>query len=558
MNRQMLAVSVTILFVAGGGPVVAVDTAMQLNALRDTGVLERLAEQTGVYNKSKTGTAPSFMVDPVWPQILPHSWLLGQVGGLYVDSHDHIWVYNRPRTMTNDEAGLEKALPGAADAEGQPVDALDQVRANGFGADCCRAAPSVLEFDTSGKLLQAWGGPSDPGWLASHCKEEDGCIWPNSEHGIYVDDHDNVWIAGNAANAPKSNSPWVTNRHGGDGFVLKFDMKGNFKMRIGGTPTGPASNDTSSGINGTPTLYQPADMVVDPRTNRLYVADGYGNRRVLIIDANTGKYLGHFGAYGNNPVDDAEAASHGLWFADHGRTTKPPFFRNPVHCVKIADDGKLYVCDRGNDRIQVFNARDPSLGKPCSNPDGEAGKCGFLAERFISEHTYTLPAMPGTAVSMNFSTDKAQSCLYVGDNTNQTIYILKRQSLQELGRLGRAGRMAGDFHWLHQVSVDSKGNIYTAEVDTAKRIQKFLRYGPQDAAAPAHRRSAAKRRRTNNAALACPETRRRRCEVGATTGQLRSIPSRQGVFHRRNLIRGSPEHSQSKCKLASCSTQPFH
>jgi hypothetical protein len=67
---------------------------------------------------------------------------------------------------------------------------------------------------------------------------------------------------------------WTTNRHGGDGFVLKFDMDGNFKLRISGTPTAPASNDTNGGLNGTPTLYRPADMVVDPKTNRLYVADG--------------------------------------------------------------------------------------------------------------------------------------------------------------------------------------------------------------------------------------------------------------------------------------------
>jgi DNA-binding beta-propeller fold protein YncE len=153
------------------------------------------------------------------------------------------------------------------------------------------------------------------------------------------------------------------------------------------------------------------------------------------------------------------------------------FFRNPVHCIKIAGDGKIYVCDRGNDRIQVFDKNSPELGKPCSNPGREAGKCGYVGEQWISRKTETLPVMPGTAVSMSFSTDKAQSCLYVGDNTNQTIYILNRQNLTELGRLGKAGRMAGQFHWLHQVSPDSTGDLYTADVDTGKRIQKFLRYG---------------------------------------------------------------------------------
>ena len=455
---------------------VAADT--DTGVLKKNGSLERLIKKSGVYNAARTGRTPGFVIDPAWPQPLPNNWLLGQIGGLYVDLHDHVWVYNRPRTLTTDEAGLEGPVAGAKDAEGQPVNGMGQPRPYGPVSDCCKAAPSVLEFDADGKLLQAWGGPSDPGFLGGRCKTEAGCIWPNSEHGIYVDHQDNVWISGSSAAASArgvvGQAPWTTNKDGGDGFVLKFDRKGNFKMRIGGTPRGPNSNDTHGGIRETPLLYQAADMVVDPATNRLYIADGYGNRRVLIVDAETGKYVGHFGAYGNNPVDDAAARAAGPWMAGYSKgNKKPAFFRNPVHCVKIANDGKIYVCDRGNDRIQVFDKNDPALGKPCRNPDGDAGRCGFVAEQLVSEHTNII----GTAVSMNFSTDKTQSCLYVGDNANQTIYILSRINLQELGRLGRNGRNAGEFHYLHQVSVDSKGNIYTAEVDTAKRIQKFLRYG---------------------------------------------------------------------------------
>src|ERR1700742_2035978 len=474
-NTLKITASLSCMLVAAlVAPVIASDHG----GLKKNGMLDLLLKQTGVYDRSKSGKTPDFVNDPTWPRPLPHSWLLGQIGGLYVDSHDHIWVYNRPRTLNDDEVGLEKAMPGSTDAKGQTANALGFARVNGFGADCCRAAPSVLEFDADGKLLKSWGGPADPEFFKTRCKADDGCIWPNSEHGIYVDQKDNVWIAGNGAKPVDPNSAWTTHKDGADGFVLKFDMNGNFKMRIGGTPTGPASNDTSGGINSTPLLYLPADMVVDPKTNRLYVADGYGNRRVLIVDADTGKYIGHFGAYGSNPVDDAAAAAGGRWVVDRLKgVKKPAFFRNPVHCVKIADDGKLYVCDRGNDRIQVFDARDPALGTACSNPAGEPGKCGFVTERWISPNTYTQPVMPGSAVSMNFSRDKAQSCLYVGDNTNQTIYILNRSNLEQLGRVGRAGRMTGDFHWLHQVSLDSKGNISTAEVDTGKRVQKFIRYG---------------------------------------------------------------------------------
>ena len=484
MSRKLMAaLALAGLFVL---PVAAADTSGPVKSVAD-----KLMKQSGVYQRSATGKTPGFVIDPAWPQALPNNWLLGQIAGLYVDRNDHIWILNRPRSLTNDEAGLEDAVPGAINAKGVKVNGLGYERPNGPSADCCKAAPSVLEFDTNGKLLRAWGGPSDPGWLAAHCKAADGCIWPNNEHGIYVDEQGFVWMGGNASISGKApeegqaevagtgpQAPWATNRGGADGFLLKFDRDGNFKMRIGGTPKEPTSNDTDSGINGTPVFYQPADMVVDAKTNRLYVADGYGNRRIVILDATTGKYIGHFGAYGANPVDDKAANAAGRWANDRAKgNLKPGFFRNPVHCVKVADDGKIYVCDRGNNRVQVFDKNSPALGKPCANPGGEAGKCGYVAEVLVSGNTETLPVMPGTAVYMNFSRDKAQSCLYIGDNTNQTIYVVNRSNLQELGRLGRSGRMAGEFHWLHQVGLDSKGDIYTAEVDTGKRIQKFTRYG---------------------------------------------------------------------------------
>src|SRR5215467_4213498 len=271
-----------------------------LSILKNNGSLERLFKKSGVYNASRNGKTPGFVIDPSWPQPLPNNWLLGQIGGLYVDQHDHVWVYNRARSMTTEEAGLEGPVQGATD-EGQPINGIGHARAYGPVADCCKAAPSVLELDSDGKLLRAWGGPADPGFIGGKCKAEAGCIWPSTEHGIYVDHNDDVWIAGNSAaaggrgGAGRAGLPWATNKEGGDGFVLKFDMNGNFKMRIGGTPKGPNSNDAHGGINDTPVLYLAADMVVDPATNRLYISDGYGNRRVLIVDANSGKYVGHFG-----------------------------------------------------------------------------------------------------------------------------------------------------------------------------------------------------------------------------------------------------------------------
>jgi len=175
-------------------PGVIIGGALAADAVKkDQSILERLYANTGVYNKSASATLPGFVSDPGFPAPLPHSWMLGQVAGLYVDSHDHVWISNRPRTMTTDEAGLE-TRGGGDGKNGQGF-----ARPNGPVADCCNAAPSVLEFDTSGKLLRSWGGPTDPGWLESHCKAADGCIWPNSEHGIYVDHKGNVWLAGNGA-----------------------------------------------------------------------------------------------------------------------------------------------------------------------------------------------------------------------------------------------------------------------------------------------------------------------------------------------------------------------
>src|SRR5258707_886130 len=155
-----------------------------INVLKNNGSLDRLFKKSGVYNASSTGKTPGFVVDPSWPQPLPNNWLLGQIGGLYVDQHDHVWVYNRPRTLTTDEAGLEGRVAGAKDAKGEPVNGMGQPRPYGPVSDCCKAAPSVLEFDADGKLLEAWGGPSDPGFLGGKCKAEAGCIWPSGEHGI--------------------------------------------------------------------------------------------------------------------------------------------------------------------------------------------------------------------------------------------------------------------------------------------------------------------------------------------------------------------------------------
>jgi hypothetical protein len=434
--------------------------------------------------------APRFRVVPGWPKPLPNNWLMGQVAGIAVDRHDNIWIVQRPRSLTSDEAGATDAValgcaegnPDPDPATGlcedgnpptMPVDTYGNERPAGPISGCCIPAPSVLQFDPRGNLLRAWGGPpgSDPrwGWPAPNCLVA-GCEWPANEHGIYVDHNDFVYLAAQG-NGTGTRAGGFNNR-GWDGHVLKFAMDGTFLLQIGKAgSTAPDSNDADGGMNGTPQLFRPADMEVDPETNELYIADGYGNHRVIVVDAATGLYKRHWGAYGQNPVDDAAADAVGPYSDDRDANIVPLNFRNPVHCARITRDGLVYVCDRPNDRMQVFDKY--AVGLPCDNSGQEEGKCGFLREKFIRAETLG----PGSVWDLDTSSDWRQSCLYNVDGSNQHIDTLRRASLEILATFGTHGRNAGQFHWVHNLAVDSRGNIYTAEVDTGKRAQKFRRLG---------------------------------------------------------------------------------
>jgi DNA-binding beta-propeller fold protein YncE len=264
-------------------------------------------------------------------------------------------------------------------------------------------APPVMEFDAEGTLIQAWGGPG-----ADH-------PWPDSEHGLHVDHRDHVWIAGNG---PR------------DGQVLKFTREGKLVLAIGEPGVVGDDRDTRH-------LNRPANMVVDPATSELFVADGYGNHRVIVFDADTGAYKRHWGAHGRPPGD---------------RSVKP--FGTPVHCVRLARDGLLYVCDRQHNRIQVFRK------------DGT-----FVKEFVVAPDTHG----NGSTWDVDLSPDPPQTYLYNADGANNQVWMLLRESGRILGTFGRSGRSAGQFHWVHNLAVDSKGNIYTTEVDTGKRAQKFVR-----------------------------------------------------------------------------------
>lgn len=342
------------------------------------------------------GAAPTFRVDASWPRPLPNRWILGQVSGVAVDAEDHIWVLQRPRSLSEDEAGAAQNPPQSK---------------------CCLPAPPVLEFDTAGRLLRSWGGPGA------------GYDWPGNEHGIHVDAKGFVWITGNGDN---------------DGQVLKFTRDGKFVMQIG--KVGP-----QTGNGDTTRLGKAAGVEVDAAANEVYVADGYQNRRVIVFDADTGAYKRHWGAYGR-PPSDAEPPQ--------GRRTLPPTqaqlqqFGTPVHCVRMARDGLLYVCDRLNNRVQVFRK------------DGR-----FVKEFMVEPAT----AGNGSVWDMVLSRDPRQQWIFMADGRNNQVLTLDRETGAVAGTLGRPGRYAGEFHWVHDLAIDSRGNLYAGEVDNGKRVQRFTR-----------------------------------------------------------------------------------
>jgi DNA-binding beta-propeller fold protein YncE len=361
--------------------------------------------------------APRFEVDPMWPKPLPNHWLLGMTIGVSVDAQDHIWIIHRGGSLERME---------------------NYLAANPPASECCMAAPPVLEFDEEGNLIGHWGGPGQ------------GYDWPASNHGITVDYKGNVWIGGNgrgAAVAPPTQAAALNESQPGggpfnDNMVLKFTQDGKFLMQIGHPGQSKGSNDLEN-------LKGPAKMFVDKDANELYVADGYGNHRVIVFDADTGKAKRYWGAYGHKPDD----TSLGPYNPD---APPAPQFRNPVHCAEIANDGLLYVCDRVNDRIQVFKK------------DGTFVKETIIAKRTLGD---------GSVWDIAFSKDPQQKYIFLADGSNEKVYIILRDTLEILTSFGDGGRQPGEFYAVHSIATDSKGNIFTTETYRGQRVQKFAYKG---------------------------------------------------------------------------------
>jgi DNA-binding beta-propeller fold protein YncE len=344
----------------------------------------------------ETVQAPRFVVDPFWPKPLPHHWVVGMMVGVSIDSKDHVFIIHRPRSLN------AQTEVGAA---GNPPT-----------AECCVPAPPVIEFDPEGNVVNAWGGNGT------------GYDWPNGvgaagEHGISVDMAGNVWLGSTGSN---------------DRQILKFTHDGKFIAQYGKPMPGKDSLSTTdfAGV---------AMMSFDEKAREAFVADGYRNRRVVVIDMDSGKIKRFWGAYGNKPDD-----SDNTPYVPNGPLPKQ--FGNPVHCAMLSDDGLVYVTDRKNDRIQVFHK------------DGS-----YIKEKVIAPET----GGDGSVWEVAFSNDPAQKYMYVTDGKNEKVYILDRQSLEVLTSFGDGGRQPGAFFGVHSIATDSKGNIYTTETYEGRRIQKF-------------------------------------------------------------------------------------
>jgi DNA-binding beta-propeller fold protein YncE len=377
----------------------------------------RVATQNG---ETRSGI-PIFEVDHAWPKI-PAKWELGEVTSIAIDAQDHAWVLHRPTTVYPHQKG--------------------------------KAAPPVLEFDASGNFVRAWGGPGD------------GYEWPVSEHGIYVDHRNFVWITGNV---------------GGDDQILKFTKEGKFVLQIGRSGQSKGNTDTRN-------VHRPSDVVVNPKTNEVFVADGYGNRRVIAFDGDTGAFKRMWGAYGNVATDPpARAGGPGGRAGGAGPAPEDlSQFRN-VHGISMSNDGLVYVADRQNMRFQIFTPEGKFVTEVFVRPDKSEFALGTRgAESMwgkpVHEHYQRVVNTRSSVGRVAFSPDPEQRYLYVADRSRQRVIVMNRMTFDVLGTYGQAGQRPGEFFLLHHIAVDSKGNLYTAECDDDppfgnRRVQKLVLNG---------------------------------------------------------------------------------
>ncbi len=403
------------------------------------GVITSLGQTVRAADKADD-KVPTFRFDPDWPKPLPNGWTTGVIGAMFVDKNDHIWVATRPSSVN---ASVERYL------------------ADGVG-ECCAPAPPVIEFDQAGKVVQAWGPvhitdrPNRKEVLVGKQPEggpyPDG-LWPTSEHGMYIDYKNNVWVT---SQSPPSQ-------------LLKFTHEGKLIKQFGGGKEAASSADTAN-------FAGPTGIYVDPQNNEAYISDGYRNRRVIVIDADTGAFKRMWGAYGKPPQEPQQKDAFGSdRLSDSFSVT---------HCVIPDNNGLLYICDRANNRIQVFK-KDGTFVREALIPDAPAPPPDPAREMLWNLEAVKITAKThlGTAWYVGFSPDKEQRWMYVADGTNKKVWILRHSDLKVIGSVGQGGRQGGQFQTIHNLAVDSHGNIYTGETLSGNRVQRFLYTGTRSVSA---------------------------------------------------------------------------
>jgi len=372
---------------------------------------------------------PVYKVDPFWPKPLPNKYLMQGVPTMVTDKDDHIWVLNRPRDINPDESGAASTPPRT---------------------DCCVAAPAVLEFDTAGNLLRSWGAPGyNPGWPAP------GIARPGAaaEHNIIVDRQGNVWIGG-------------SNR--GDG-IQKYTADGKLLWDFGhsGPYPQPGQAPPAARQNNQDTDVFPNGMFffnLDEDAHELYIVDA---KRVVVYDMDNGSFKRGWGGHGI-PLSEIDNDPTPPYDWKSGPPPDQKQFAPALHCVHFSVDGLVYICERGSNRIQVFTKQGKFVSSFFVHPSTPARgpECGGPGSLTFG--------MCGTIYNLTFSHDADEKYVLIADGTNDKIWIHDRMSGNVVGSIGDNGRMAGQFHWIDAIAMDSKGNIYTGEVDTGKRVQKFI------------------------------------------------------------------------------------
>ena len=395
--------------------------AMFIAALGLLAVTERVLEQSAEAQAKSGMQVPRFEVDPFWPKNMSQKWVFGQTIGLGIDEKDNVWIIHRgndPGNLDGTEfahppVGAAPAGAGAGAAKGGYYKPGNQV------SECCDPAPPVVAFDQGGNVVYSWGGP------------EVHPDWPESNHGIIVDNKGIVWIGGNG---------------GPDSHIMRFTREGKFVGMFGKKGARMVDGKPVRNADDLESFGRVAKIFLDPKANEAYVADGYFNKRVAVIDMESGKVKRYWGGFGEKP----DNADPGRYNPKEGPSRQ---FRTPVHCAELSNDGFVYVCDRPNDRIQVFT---------------KEGK--FVKEKQFFPETLS----DGSVWDIAFSRDPKQQFIYMADGANEHVYIVDRQSLEIVSQFGEGGRQPGQFRGVHSIAVDSKGNIYTTETYTGKRLQRFI------------------------------------------------------------------------------------